>query len=93
LCPEIIDAEAGEDPLPSCFAVKALDRQEPYINQTLASAALAMLARLFRYGRLTRHGGFSNAEMGRVTALPVDARMWTELRRRNRQSRQGIEKK
>jgi PRTRC genetic system ThiF family protein len=50
LYPEIIDAEAGEDPLPSCSAVEALDRQELFINQTLASAALAMLARLFRYG-------------------------------------------
>ncbi len=47
LYPEIIDTEAGEDPLPSCSAVEALDRQEPFINQTLASAALAMLARLF----------------------------------------------
>jgi PRTRC genetic system ThiF family protein len=35
LYPEIIDAEAGEDPLPSCSAVEALDRQEPFINQTL----------------------------------------------------------
>jgi PRTRC genetic system ThiF family protein len=48
LYPEIIDAEAGEDPLPSCSAVEALDRQEPFINQTLASCALAMVARLFR---------------------------------------------
>jgi hypothetical protein len=48
--------------LPSCSAVEALDRQEPFINQTLASSALAMLARLFRYGKLTHHGGFFNAE-------------------------------
>jgi len=47
LYPEIVDAVAGEDPLPSCSAVEALDRQEPFINQTLSSAALAMLARLF----------------------------------------------
>jgi PRTRC genetic system ThiF family protein len=93
LYPEIVDGEAGEDPLPSCSAVEALDRQEPFINQTLASAALAMLARLFRYGKLVHHGAFFNAETGRMTALPVDARMWTELRRRNRRSRQGIEKK
>jgi PRTRC genetic system protein E len=68
LYPEIIDAEAGEDPLPSCSAVEALDRQEPFINQTLASSALAMLARLFRYGKLTHHGGFFNAQraMSRV---------------------------
>jgi hypothetical protein len=38
--PEIVDGEPGEDPLPSCSAVEALDRQEPFINQTLASGAL-----------------------------------------------------
>lgn len=50
LYPEIADTKAGEDPLPSCSAVEALDRQEPFINQTLATSALAMLARLFRHG-------------------------------------------
>jgi len=84
LYPEIIDAEAGEDPLPSCSAVEALDRQEPFINQTLASGALAMLARLFRYGSLTHHGAFFNAETGRMMALPIDERMWKRLRRRHR---------
>ena len=81
---EIIDAEAGEGPLPSCSAVEALDRQEPFINQTLASSALAMLARLFRYGRLTHHGGFFNAQTGQMSALPVDPRLWTKTRRRSR---------
>jgi PRTRC genetic system ThiF family protein len=83
LYPEIIDTEAGEDPLPSCSAVEALDRQEPFINQTLASSSLAMLARLFRYGKLTHHGAFFNAETGQMTALPIDQRMWLRLRRRN----------
>jgi PRTRC genetic system ThiF family protein len=83
LYPEIIDAEAGEDPLPSCSAVEALDRQEPYINQTLASAALAMLARLFRYGKLMHHGGFFNAERGAISALPVDPQLWSRTRRRS----------
>ena len=84
LFPEIIDVEAGEDPLPSCSAVEALDRQEPFINQTLASSALAMLARLLRYGRLNHHGAFFNAETGRMSALPIDPQMWTKVRRRNR---------
>jgi hypothetical protein len=50
LYPEIVDTGAGEDPLPSCSAAEALERQEPFINQVLATSALAMLARLFRYG-------------------------------------------
>jgi PRTRC genetic system ThiF family protein len=87
LYPEIIDAEAGEDPLPSCSAVEALDRQEPFINQTLASSALAMLAQLFRYGKLSHHGAFFNAKTGQMSALPVDPRLWSKTRRRSRKSR------
>ena len=84
LYPEIIDATAGEDPLPSCSAVEALDRQEPFINQTLASSALAMLARLFRWGKLTHHGGFFNAQSGLMSPLPVDPQLWSKTRRRAR---------
>ena len=87
LYPEIVDPTAGEDHLPSCSAIEALDRQEPFINQTLGSSALAMLARLFRYGKLSHHGGFFNAETGRMSALPVDPAMWTKIRRRNRRLR------
>jgi PRTRC genetic system ThiF family protein len=90
LYPEIVDAEAGEDPLPSCSAAEALDRQEPFINQTLASSALAMLARLFRYGGLTHHGGFFNAETGQMGALPIDPKLWSQTRRRSRQSSQRV---
>jgi hypothetical protein len=61
-----------------------LDRQEPFINQTLASAALAMLARLFRYGKLMHHGGFFNAERGAISPLPVDPQLWSRTRRRGR---------
>jgi PRTRC genetic system ThiF family protein len=90
LYPEIADTEAGEDPLPSCSAAEALERQEPFINQVLATSALAMLARLFRYGTLTHHGAFYNAESGRMAALPVDPRMWERLRRRNRNAQSRL---
>lgn len=82
LYPEIADVTAGEDPLPSCSAVEALERQEPFINQTLAASALAMLARLFRYGSLSYHGGFFNAGTGQMTALPVDSDLWRRIRLR-----------
>jgi PRTRC genetic system ThiF family protein len=72
LYPEVIDVNGGEDPLPSCSAVEALDRQEPFINQTLASSALAMLAQLVRYGKLSHHGAFFNAKTGHMSALPID---------------------
>jgi PRTRC genetic system ThiF family protein len=84
LYPEIVDTGKGEDPLPSCSAVEALERQEPFVNQTLASSALAMMGRLFRYGKLNHHGAFFNAQSGHMSALPIDPHMWTKVRRRNR---------
>jgi PRTRC genetic system ThiF family protein len=81
LYPEIIDTTRGEDPLPSCSAAEALERQEPFINQTLAASALAMLARLFRYGTLRHHGGFLNTSTGQMTALPVDPDLWRKTLR------------
>jgi PRTRC genetic system ThiF family protein len=87
LYPEIADTDAGEDPLPSCSAIEALERQEPFINQTLAASALAMLARLLRYGKIAHHGGFFNAATGKMTALPVDPELWQRTRRRNRKMR------
>ena len=76
LYPEIVDTAGGEDPLPSCSAAEALERQEPFINQTLAASALAMLARLFHYGKLGHHGGFFNAGTGQMTSLAADPRLW-----------------
>ena len=84
LYPEIADAEAGEDPLPSCSAAEALERQEPFINQVLATSALAMLARLFRYGTLTHHGAFYNASTGRMSVLGVDPDLWKKIQKRTR---------
>lgn len=82
LYPEIVDETIGEDPLPSCSAAEALDRQEPFINQTLAASALAMLAQLFRYGRIGYHGAFFNAKSGRISSLPIDPALWRKVRKR-----------
>lgn len=53
LFPEIIQGDLDGDDLPSCSAVEALDRQEPFVIPTLAHHALALLARLFRYGTIS----------------------------------------
>lgn len=90
LYPEVVDTWGGEDPLPSCSALEALDRQEPFINQTLASSALAMLAQLFRYGKLTHHGAFFNAKTGQMSALPVDPALWAKTRRRSLKSQRVV---
>ncbi len=71
---EIINPKLDrKDRLPSCSAVEALERQEPFINQTLAYQALAMLARAFRYGRLSYQGGFLNLATGRMSSLRVNS--------------------
>ncbi len=74
LFPEIIKpALDKDDDVPSCSAVEALERQEPFINQTLAFHALALLARLFRHGQITHHGGFVNLVTGRMAPLHLDS--------------------
>lgn len=80
LFPELIDSNLDRrDKLPSCSAIEALERQEPFVNQTVAYQAMAMLARLFRYGRLSYHGGFINLRNGRTVALPVDPAVWARM--------------
>ena len=87
LFPELINAKLDKkDRLPPCSALEALERQEPFVNQTLAYQALAMLARLFRYGRLSYHGGFVNLRTGRTTSLSVDPVLWQRMRARSSDS-------
>jgi PRTRC genetic system ThiF family protein len=84
LFPEIVDPKLDEkDKLPACSAIEALHRQEPFINQTLAYLALAMLARLFRHGRLFHHGGFLNLSTGRLSSLPVSQTVWQRIQRQS----------
>lgn len=84
LFPELIDAALDDDDEPSCSAVAAIERQEPYVNQALAYHALGLLARLFRYGVIEHHGAFVNLESNRVQPLAIDPDAWKRLRRRGR---------
>jgi len=71
LYPESVDTTKPEDDLPSCSAEEALQRQEPFINQTLAMHALATLTQLLRYNEISYQGGFVNAKTGIVQPIPV----------------------
>jgi len=82
LFPEVIQKELDAGGLPSCSAAEALERQEPFVNPTLANHALALLARLFRYGVISYHGGFVGlSSLGGVQALRIDPKHWKRLRR------------
>jgi PRTRC genetic system ThiF family protein len=83
LFPEIVDANLDNDDQPSCSAAAALDRQEPFINSTLAQHALALLARLFRFGQISYHGGFVNLATGVTSVLRIDPENWIRTRKMN----------
>lgn len=83
LFPEIVQ-ESLDDGAPSCSALEALERQEPFVNQVLAYHALALLTRLFRYGRIDHHGAFVNACDNRVQPIAINPDLWRRMRRRGR---------
>ena len=85
--PELIDETADDDAIPSCSAVEALERQEPFVNATLANHALALMAALFRHGSLTYHGAFVNVAGSRVHPLLAEPKVWRALRRRGTRRR------
>jgi len=82
LFPELTEPSLDNDGQPSCSAMEALERQEPFVNPTLANHALALLARLFRNGSITYHGAFVNVAGGRVQPLAVNPTLWRGMRRR-----------
>jgi PRTRC genetic system ThiF family protein len=86
LFPEIVDSSLDDDGTPSCSALEALERQEPFVNQVLVYHALALLTQLFRYGRITHHGAFVNVRESYVQPLRINPAVWKRLRRRSRRS-------
>ena len=81
LFPEACDQTLENDGEPSCSAIEALERQEPFVNSTLAQHSLASLARLFRYGEISYHGGFINLASGATSVLRIDPQCWNRTRR------------
>jgi len=88
LFPEIVDRTLDDDDEPSCSAIEALDRQECFVNALLAQHALALLARLFRYGQISHHGGFINLATGATSGLRIDPECWKRTRRLNKHTTQ-----
>jgi len=91
LFPEIVDPNLDKDGEPSCSSAEALERQEPFINSTLAQHALALLARLFRYGEISYHGAFVNLATGATSGIKIDPQCWkrtTGFGKRSWQNRQ-----
>ncbi|MCZ2075507.1 MAG: PRTRC system ThiF family protein [Bryobacterales bacterium] len=88
LFPSIIRASADKrDRLPACSAAESLRLQEPYLNSTLANHVLALLARLFRHGKISYHGVFVNLATGCASPLVVNPVIWNRMRRAAEQER------
>ncbi len=86
--PEIADGQLSDDE-PTCSAAEALERQEPFVNPTLANHALALLARLFRYGRISYQGEFvslANTAHVQPLPIPIDAVYWKRLRQHRKRN-------
>lgn len=80
LFPEIADTGTPEDNTPSCSLAEALERQELFINQAVATSALQLLWQLFRFGKIDWHGAFVNLKTGHVRPLMVDPDGWERIR-------------
>lgn len=70
------EADSG----PSCSLAAALEQQELYVNQMVATCALQLLWQGFRYGYLENHGCFINLPSMKVTPLPVDPKTWARMK-------------
>jgi len=81
LYPAILDPQLDDDGQPSCSAEEALERQEPFVNQTLARHALALLGRLFRYGTISYHGGFVSVVSGTCAPMRIEPKTWKRIMR------------
>jgi PRTRC genetic system ThiF family protein len=84
LYPEVVDPALDDDDEPSCSAIEALERQECFVNTVLAQHALALLAKLFRYGQISHHGGFVDVAHSRSAPLAVDPSLWQRIRKQVR---------
>ena len=65
--PDILDLfpalEEHDTPdTPSCSMQEALEKQDLFVNQSVAVHALDILWRMFRYGRIEHHGCFVDQE-------------------------------
>jgi hypothetical protein len=58
--------------------------QSLFVKSTLAQHALALLARLFRYGEISYHGGCVNLASGATSVLWINTRCWKRTRRVNK---------
>ena len=60
-----------EDSGPSCSLAEALEKQDLFINSTLAQLGCGILWKMFRYGMTEHHGLYLNLGTMKVNPIPV----------------------
>lgn len=74
---EILDESIPEpEDMPTCSLAEALEKQDLFVCQSVATFALQMLWQLLRNGGIDFSAQFINLQSGRVTPLPVDVKAW-----------------
>lgn len=79
LFPSILDTTAVEDDGPSCSVADALAKQDLFINQATATAALTLLWQLVRTGEIEHHGAFVNLRTGSQVPLAICPETWGRM--------------
>ena len=64
---KIKEKESG----PSCSLAEALEKQDLFINSTLAHIGCDIFWRMFKEGKTLYRGAYVNLETLKVTAIPV----------------------
>lgn len=68
---ELLKQSEQSDDTPSCSLAEALEKQDLYINSTLAQIGCSLLWNMFRYGRTFYRGFFLNLKDFRSQPIPV----------------------
>ncbi len=80
LYPELLDADAPEDDVPSCSVRLSLAAQGLFINDVVVRHAAQLLYDLFSNGRITAHGVVCNLRTQRSGPILVDPDVWNRLK-------------
>lgn len=72
LFPNLEEMAKEDDAGPSCSLMEALNRQDLFVNSTLANLGCDLLWKLFREAKIAIHGAFMNLETMKVNPIPVE---------------------
>jgi len=79
LYPDMAKQEKKAIQGPSCSLEQALERQDLFINRFVASCAVEIIWKMFRYGHLDIHGAFIDTKTLNIRPMPIDPDMWARM--------------